>query len=168
MHPYPRTYIASAAAENTGSVAVTAAGLPGFETAAPPEFDGPGGLWSPQTLLCASIADCFILTFRSVARAARFEWLHLEYRVEGILDRADRVSQFTRYTSVVKLTVATWSLATAAATDLSACRIPRKGCLSTESRRPAATSSEQSALHAWCRRFRPPATQPGAAKELTD
>jgi organic hydroperoxide reductase OsmC/OhrA len=106
MHPYPRTYIASAAAENTGSVAVTAAGLPGFETAAPPEFDGPGGLLSPQTLLCASIADCFILTFRSVARAARFEWLHLECRVEGILDRVDRVSQFTRYTSVVKLTVA--------------------------------------------------------------
>jgi organic hydroperoxide reductase OsmC/OhrA len=105
MHPYPHTYIASAAAENPGSVAVTAAGLPSFQTASPPEFDGPGGVWSPETLLCASIADCLILTFRSVARAARFEWLHLDCRVEGILDRVERMSQFTRYTSFVKLTV---------------------------------------------------------------
>jgi organic hydroperoxide reductase OsmC/OhrA len=105
MHPYPHTYIASAAAESTGSVAVTAAGLPGFQTATPPEFDGPGGMWSPETLLCASIADCLILTFRSVARAARFEWLHLECRVEGMLDRVERVSQFTHCTSFVKLTV---------------------------------------------------------------
>jgi organic hydroperoxide reductase OsmC/OhrA len=106
MHPYPHTYIASATAQNTGLIAVTAAGLPDFASAAPPEFDGPGGVWSPEMLLCASIADCFILTFRSVARAARFEWLRLECRVEGILDRLERVSQFTRYTSFVKLTVA--------------------------------------------------------------
>jgi organic hydroperoxide reductase OsmC/OhrA len=105
MQPYPHTYVASAAARNSGLVAVTAAGLPGLETSAPPEFDGPGGVWSPETLLSAAIADCFILTFRSVARAARFEWLQLECRVEGILDRVERVSQFTRYTSFVKLTV---------------------------------------------------------------
>ena len=105
MHPYPHTYVASAAAHNSGLVAVTAAGLPAFETSAPPEFDGPSGMWSPETLLCAAVADCFILTFRSVARAANFEWLQLECRVEGILERVERVSQFTRYTSFVKLTV---------------------------------------------------------------
>lgn len=28
---------------------------------------------APETLLCASVADCFILKFRSVARAAHFQ-----------------------------------------------------------------------------------------------
>ncbi len=79
--------------------------LPTLETAAPPEFDGPGGVWSPETLLCASVADCFILTFRAVARAARFEWQRLECRVEGVLERVERVSQFTRYTTIARLTI---------------------------------------------------------------
>jgi organic hydroperoxide reductase OsmC/OhrA len=105
MHPYPHTYLASAAAENTGLVTVSSTQLPNLETAAPPEFDGPGGVWSPETLLCASIADCFILTFRAVARAARFEWARLECRVEGVLERVERVSQFTRCRTFAKLTV---------------------------------------------------------------
>ena len=105
MHPYPHTYVASAVAENAGLVAVTSPRLPNLETAAPPEFDGPGGVWSPETLLCASLADCFILTFRAVSYAARFEWLHLECRVEGVLERIERNSQFTRYTTFAKLAV---------------------------------------------------------------
>jgi organic hydroperoxide reductase OsmC/OhrA len=105
MHPYPHTYLASASAESTGLVAVTSPQLPSLETAAPPPFDGPAGVWSPETLLCASLADCFILTFRAVTRAARFKWLRLECRVEGVLERVGQVSQFTRYTTFATLTV---------------------------------------------------------------
>ena len=105
MHPYPHTYVASAAAQNVGLVAVTSTQVPSLETAPPPEFDGPGGVWSPETLLCASVADCVILTFRAIARLARFEWLRLECRVEGVLDRVERVPQFTRFTTFARLTV---------------------------------------------------------------
>ncbi len=105
MHPYPHTYIVSASGLGTGPITVSAPQLPSLETAAPPEFDGPGGVWSPETLLCASIADCFILTFRAVARAARFEWRQLECRVEGVLERVERTSQFTRYTTFADLVV---------------------------------------------------------------
>ncbi len=105
MHPYPHTYIVSARGAGTGSITVSSPQLPSLETAPPPEFDGPGGVWSPETLLCASIADCFILTFRAVARAARFEWLQLECRVEGVLERVERSSQFTRYTTFADLVV---------------------------------------------------------------
>ena len=105
MHPYPHTYVACASAEKTGSVTVGSPELLAFQTAAPPQFDGPGGTWSPETLLCASLADCFILTFRALARAARFEWLQLECRVEGVLERIGQVSQFTHYTTFAKLTV---------------------------------------------------------------
>lgn len=106
MHPFPHRYVASAAAENAGHVTVTSPFMPSLQTAPPPEFDGPGGLWSPETLLCACLADCFILTFRAVSRAARFEWLRLECRVEGVLERVERVTQFTRYTTFAKLTIA--------------------------------------------------------------
>src|SRR6185437_7698030 len=71
----------------------------------PPQFDGPGGMWSPEALLCAAVADCFVLTFRAVARAARFDWLHLDCQVSGVLESVDRKAQFTRYTTFATLAV---------------------------------------------------------------
>jgi len=103
MKPYPHTYTASAEGSGIGFVAVTTEQLPPLDTAPPPEFDGPEGVWSPETLLCASVVDCFILTFRGVARAARFEWLELECRVDGTLDRFEHVSQFTKFTTYARL-----------------------------------------------------------------
>jgi organic hydroperoxide reductase OsmC/OhrA len=105
MHPYPHHYIASAAGRATGSGTISAPGLPPIETAAPPEFGGPSGIWSPETLLTAAVADCFILTFRAVARAARFEWIALDCRVEGTLDRMDGQSQFTGFATTARLAV---------------------------------------------------------------
>jgi len=80
--------------------------LPELESAAPPEFGGPGGLWSPETLLCASLADCFVLSFRALSRAARFEWTNLECRVEGLLERVEHVSRFTSFRTFARLAVA--------------------------------------------------------------
>jgi organic hydroperoxide reductase OsmC/OhrA len=105
MHPYPHSYIVSASGQATGPVAVASVGLPDLETAPPPQFDGPGGTWSPETLLCGAVADCFILSFRAFARAARFEWLQLECRVEGTLERVERVPQFTAYRTSATLSV---------------------------------------------------------------
>jgi len=105
MHPYPHTYHAAAAAETQGPVAVTSAELPRLESAAPPEFDGPRGYWSPETLLCASLADCFILTFRAVSRVAKLSWLRVNCRVEGVLERVERTSRFTRFRTTAELLV---------------------------------------------------------------
>jgi len=105
MHPYPHLYRVAATGEPTGTVQVTAAQLPDIETAPPPEFDGPGGTWSPETLLCAAVADCFILTFRAVSRAAKFDWLGLQCQVEGTLERVEGQSQFTRFATHARLSV---------------------------------------------------------------
>ena len=105
MHPYPHLYRASAAGAQAGLVTVASAQLPNIETAPPPEFDGPGGVWSPEGLLCAAVADCFILTFRGISRAVRLEWTTLECRVEGTLERVDGTAQFTRFTTFATLTV---------------------------------------------------------------
>ena len=105
MHPFPHTYTATASGAREGSLTVTSPRLPPLQTAAPPEFGGPGGVWSPETLLCASLADCFVLTFRALSRAARFEWLQLECHVEGVLERVGQSSQFTRYSTFARLEV---------------------------------------------------------------
>jgi organic hydroperoxide reductase OsmC/OhrA len=109
LHPYPHLYRASASAASLGAVMVASPSLPVIETASPPEFDGPRGLWSPESLLCAAVADCFVLTFRSVSRAAQFPWLDLECRVEGTLEKVDAQPQFTRYACFAKLTIPTGS-----------------------------------------------------------
>jgi organic hydroperoxide reductase OsmC/OhrA len=105
MKPYPHIYTVSAQGSASGLVPVAAAGLPILETAPPPEFDGPGGVWSPESLLVASIASCFILTFRAVSRAASFGWEQLECHVDGVLEKVSGVAQFSRYTTRATLTV---------------------------------------------------------------
>lgn len=95
MHPYPHHYSVQAAAAPDGDVHVTSAGLPGLVTAPPVEFDGPGDRWSPETLLCAAVADCFLLSFRGVARAAKITWTSLDCKVRGTLDRVDGKTRFT-------------------------------------------------------------------------
>jgi organic hydroperoxide reductase OsmC/OhrA len=105
MQPYPHHYTVDARGPADGTVVVTAAALPALETAPPPEFDGPGGAWSPESLLVAAVADCFVLTFRSIARAARYDWSDLQCRVEGVLDRVGGVAQFTRFATHARLAV---------------------------------------------------------------
>ena len=103
--PYPHTYAVTASAEPTGSVTVASPRLEPLHTAPPAEFGGPGSLWSPETLLVASIANCFVLTLRAVARAAGFRWLSVECHVEGVLERVEGVAQFSRFVTHATLSV---------------------------------------------------------------
>jgi organic hydroperoxide reductase OsmC/OhrA len=45
--------------------------------------------WSPETLFVANAIDCFILTFRAMARATHLPWKAMRCEGEGVLDRAD-------------------------------------------------------------------------------
>ena len=92
MNPYPHVYSVNARGSATGIVPVVFQGVPAIDTAPPPEFDGPGDVWSADTLLVAAVADCCILTFRSLTRAAKFDWERVECQVEGVLERAERLS----------------------------------------------------------------------------
>lgn len=105
MHPYPHVYRASVGTAEEGEVVVGSPGLPDIASLAPPEFGGPSGYWSPETLLTASVADCFVLSFRAIARASKFSFKSLSADVEGMLDRVDGVSRFTRFTTRARLVV---------------------------------------------------------------
>lgn len=105
MHPYPHVYKVSVAAEATGEVSLNGTDLPPLPAMAPPEFDGPPGYWSPETLFTAAIASCFVLSFRAVARASKLEWTSVAADVDGVLERVEGVTRFTRVTVRARLVV---------------------------------------------------------------
>ncbi len=106
MQELPHHYVVTAHAEGSNNVSLSSAGLPDLETAGPPEFGGPGDVWSPETLLVGAVADCFILSFRAIARKAKLDWLTLECRAEGELDKLDKLTQFTGFKVIASLTIA--------------------------------------------------------------
>ncbi|MFK7890097.1 MAG: OsmC family protein [Granulosicoccus sp.] len=97
MQQMPHHYAVTARAEPEGVVPLESAGLQPLDTAPPAEFGGPGDLWSPENLLVAAVADCYLLTFRAIARASRLEWHSLECQVTGTLDRVDKMASFTQF-----------------------------------------------------------------------
>jgi organic hydroperoxide reductase OsmC/OhrA len=97
MQDLPHQYLVSADAKSSGNVTLASNGVPDLASAPPAEFGGPGDQWSPESLLVAAVADCFILSFRAIARASRLEWDTLSCSVDGTLDRVDRVTQFTGF-----------------------------------------------------------------------
>jgi len=105
MQDLPHHYHVNASAEAEGNITLKAEDLPQVVTAAPAEFGGPGDQWSPETLLVGAVADCFILTFRAIARASKLEWTNLDCSAEGLLDRVERVTRFTAFTVRATLTV---------------------------------------------------------------
>jgi organic hydroperoxide reductase OsmC/OhrA len=105
MSEFPHQYKISAAAQAVGDVVVSGPGLPDISSGPPPQFGGSGGVWSPEDLITAAVADCFILSFRAVARGSRFEWSSLECHADGILDRVEGVTRFTRFDLKAVLTV---------------------------------------------------------------
>jgi organic hydroperoxide reductase OsmC/OhrA len=105
VKPLPHRYAVRAVGAGAGALDLQSEGVPSLQSAAPADFGGPGDRWSPETLLVAAVADCFILTFRAVARAGRLEWQSLACETEGTLERVDGVTSFTRFASRATLTV---------------------------------------------------------------
>lgn len=105
MQNFPHHYIVTADSGASGAVLVSSPNLPDWPTDAPAEFDGPGDVWSPETMLVGAVANCFVLTFRAMARFSKFEWKQIACRVVGVLDRVERVTQFTEMHLTVTLEV---------------------------------------------------------------
>jgi len=103
MNGFPHRYTTQAHAEMEGSVKISSNGLPTLSTAPPAEFGGPGDEWSPETLLMAAVADCFVLSFRAIAQASQLSWQHLDCHVEGSLNQIEQAVRFTELIITAKL-----------------------------------------------------------------
>jgi organic hydroperoxide reductase OsmC/OhrA len=95
MKPFPHHYQVRASAEEIGHTILASRGLNPIVSAPPVEFQGPADLWSPETLLVAAVADCFILTFKAIATAAKLRWTNVVCDAEGVLDRTEDAVRFT-------------------------------------------------------------------------
>lgn len=127
----PHLYRVSASGKAEGSVTVSSPTLPDLATQPPPEFGGPVGYWSPETLLLAAVADCYLLSFRAVARASKLAWETLSCEVDGHLEKDDAgVVRFTRIELRPVLTLADQSDAARAEAVL---RKAKRACLVSNS-----------------------------------
>jgi uncharacterized OsmC-like protein len=95
----------SASVAPHGEITLESDGLSRLQSEAPVEFDGPGTLWSPETLLTAAVADCLALTFRGVAKARHLPFLSFQCEVEGTLDRVAGRTVFTEFRIHARLRV---------------------------------------------------------------
>jgi organic hydroperoxide reductase OsmC/OhrA len=132
VKPLPHVYTVSATAAPAGDVELNAERLPFLHSAPPADFGGPGDRWSPETLLAAAVGDCFVLTFRAVARAAKLPWVSLHCDVAGTLDRVEHVTRFTGFDIGVQLRLPVGASATQAQLALDTAE---KGCLISNSLR---------------------------------
>lgn len=98
-------YSATATAAAQGNVKLDVEGLSSLESAAPKEFGGPGGQWSPEDLVVGAVADCFVLSFRAVAAASKFDFKDIHCTATGELNKADTGVQFVGFKVSAKLTV---------------------------------------------------------------
>ncbi|MEE2825644.1 MAG: OsmC family protein [Planctomycetota bacterium] len=101
----PHDYQATATAQTTGNVVLAVPHAAEIASHAPSEFGGPGDQWSPEDLVVAAVADCFILSFRAIASMSKYDWRDLRCEVVGALDKVDRDIQFVRFQLKVTLVV---------------------------------------------------------------
>lgn len=105
MQQLPHHYFVAASADTDSGATLCAPGVPSLASATPAEFGGPGDRWSPESLLVAALADCFVLTFRGIAKNSRLSWTTVRCEATGVLDRVDRFTQFTAFELRAELTI---------------------------------------------------------------
>ena len=102
---FPHQYVVEATSDASSPVQLSAENLNPISSAPPKAFGGPGDQWSPEDLLVAAVADCFVLSFKAIAGASKFPYTGLTCRVNGTLDRVERVMKFTAFNIEAELTI---------------------------------------------------------------
>lgn len=105
MEPFPHYYTVAGAGDAEEVVVLSGADLPDLPTTPPREFGGSGSEWSPEALLVGAVTDCYILTFKALARASKLPWTSVRCETRGKLERVDKVTRFTEYALEVELQV---------------------------------------------------------------
>jgi peroxiredoxin-like protein len=62
----------------------------------PPEFGGESGFWTPEHFLLASVATCFVATFKGMSKASKLDFQGIEVDVDGIIEKDGGSLRFTR------------------------------------------------------------------------
>ncbi len=68
--------------------------LPPIECAIPPEFEGPGGGYSPEELFAIALLNCLIATFKVFSEKAKESFQEIHTRAILTMDRVPENSGF--------------------------------------------------------------------------
>ena len=68
---------------------MTSPDLPDLEVAAPPEFQGHAGVWTPEHLFVAAVESCFMTTFLAIAELSKLEFAAFEAHAVGLLEKVE-------------------------------------------------------------------------------
>jgi peroxiredoxin-like protein len=73
--------------------------------AAPPQFGGLEGRWTPEDLLMTALASCFSTTLHAIADYSKFEYTDLQVEAEGTVSKTDAGYSFSEVTLRPTLTI---------------------------------------------------------------
>jgi organic hydroperoxide reductase OsmC/OhrA len=71
-------------------------GKPKIQVSAPPEFDGPEGIVSPEDLFVAAATSCFMTTFVTFTKKMHIEFKSFSCEGYGTLERVEKGFLFTK------------------------------------------------------------------------
>jgi organic hydroperoxide reductase OsmC/OhrA len=74
--------------------------------AAPPQFGGLEGRWTPEDLLMTALASCFTTTFHAIAGYSKFEYTDLAVEAEGTVSKTGSGYVFSEIVIRPSLTIA--------------------------------------------------------------
>jgi len=105
MQDLPHQYHVQAQGKPGENLDVCVENVPKLTVAPPAQFGGPGDEWSPEDLFMASIASCFILSFRAIAKASKFNWSSIQCDSTGTLERVEGKTRFTKIITKASLVI---------------------------------------------------------------
>lgn len=105
MQDLPHQYHVQAQGKPGENLDVCVDSVPKLTVAPPAQFGGPGDEWSPEDLFMASIASCFILSFRAIAKASKFNWSSIQCDSTGTLERVEGKTRFTKIITKATLVI---------------------------------------------------------------
>jgi organic hydroperoxide reductase OsmC/OhrA len=87
MPSYPLSFQAQAQIQDSSSTSWQVQSGPyATECAVPPEFQGPGGAWSPEDLFAQALLNCFVGTFKVLAQNSKLTYQNLQAQLDLTLD----------------------------------------------------------------------------------
>lgn len=105
MVEFPHIYTTNVQGTNDPILKLTSNNLPELQVSSPSTFGGPDGYWNPEAFFSAAVSTCFILTFKSVARAMKLEWTDINVDADAYLDKQDSKLSFNKIEIFVTLRV---------------------------------------------------------------
>lgn len=103
------SYVYHVEVEKTGprESRVSVEGMPRIEISAPPEFSGRPGMWTPEHLLIAATASCFMTTFQAIAGLHKVDVQEFKMVAFGRLEKVQGEGyRFTEITLAPEIHVA--------------------------------------------------------------